>query len=174
MKQYVEQILEERAYDIRDMKVLRLARRLKLASPVAYISIDEDDDGNKLNSKYGGVLRVRCPAIPALSDNSYSYVYLGLNNLPGSSYWTNKSLVSVTMYLAQFSNTLSTVRVAIDVIDNNIDVIASYGYRNSILGSTGIYAGGTTVQQEAVKSLQFTIATGPFPAGMIIEWYEYV
>ncbi len=171
MKHYAEQILEERAYDIRDMKVLRLARRIVLEEVNEVIILDKDTEGNPLNSEKGGELLFYSGENTSITSPSTSYMQL--NNLTGDSHWY-ASVVSDKVGTDNNGSVVAQKKIDMRIINGMIMITALASYQYASGGSTNLFGGGVRVPQTAITAIKLFLAVGTFPAGTIIEWYEYV
>lgn len=150
-------------------KGLRLARRIVLTEAVSSITFDTDDDGNPLDSEFGGELLFYSGENTSITNAIY--LYLQINNLSGNVYVLGTS-ITTQFSIGYCAPSYTKNKVEIDVVNNNILIGSSFMYRTTSNGSYGNFSGVIMDSQSSVTTIKLFASTGTFPTGTVVEWWE--
>lgn len=151
-------------------KGLRLAKQIILSEAAATIEFDTDDDGNPLNSELGGELLIYCGENASVASNTG--IYLQLNGITANQYWYQTLDTTYRMLLGAAGSLFTSNKTKINNLNGYTTFASLYACRYSGGGFSGIYGGGMTTPQTAVTAIKLFLASGTFPSGTVVEWWE--
>lgn len=149
---------------------LRLARKVILTEAVSAIQFSTDDDGNALNSTFGGELRVYIPANASIS--TIAAYYIQLNGLTSGCWF---SITQNATYVSKLygGSARSTSKSIIDITGGHVMAVSYYAaqYNTGTADNNTVY-GGINASQSAITAINLYFSGYTFPIGTVVEWWE--